>query len=90
MTINNEILNAVIHCRYKAYLKKAQTLPSTKTEFENVIERLKEKQKSTVEVKQTTFKNSETDLILDGIYKDEKNYSVPVLILLLLIYFSNI
>jgi predicted RecB family nuclease len=79
MTINNEILNAVIHCRYKTYLKKI-SLPSTKTEFEIVVERLKEKQISAIDTKQVTFKNTEIDLVLDGIYKDEKNYSVPILI----------
>ena len=80
MTITNEILNAVIHCRYKAYLIKTSQ-PSTKTEFETVVERLKEKQKSIIETKQISFKNAEIDLTLDGIYKVEKNYSVPILIL---------
>ena len=79
MIINNEILNAVIHCRYKAYLKKISQ-PSTKTEFEIVVERLKEKQKSVIETKQISFKNAEIDLVLDGIYKDEKKYSVPILV----------
>jgi len=79
MIINNEILNAVIHCCYKAYLKKVSQ-PSTKTEFEAIVERLKEKQKSTIETNQITFKNTEADLTLDGIYKDEKNHSVPILI----------
>jgi len=79
MIINNEILNAVIHCRYKAYLKKVSQ-PATKMEFEIVIEKLKEKQKSIIEIKQITFKNAETNLILDGISKDEKNHSIPILI----------
>jgi len=79
MIINNKILNAVIHCHYKAYLKKISQ-PSTKTEFETIIERLKEKQRTSIENKHITFKNTEADLTLDGIYKDEKNHSVPILI----------
>ena len=79
MIINNEILNAVIHCKNKAYLTKISQ-SSNKTEFDIVVEILKEKQKSTIETKQVAFKNAEIDLILDGIYKDEKNYSVPILI----------
>ena len=79
MIISNEILNAVIHCRYKAYLKKISQ-PSTKSELETVVESLKEKQKVTTELKPISFKNAEIDLVLDGIYKDEKNYSVPILI----------
>ena len=79
MIITNEILNAVIHCRYKAYLIKTSQ-PSTKTEFETVVAKLKEKQISIIDTKQITFKNSEIDLVLDGIYKDKKNYSVPILI----------
>ena len=79
MIITNEILNAVIHCRYKAYLKKISQ-PSTKTEFETIVERLKEKQKTTIENNHVPFKNTEVDLTLDGIYKDKKNYSVPILI----------
>ena len=81
MIINNEILNAVIHCKRKAYLKKTHTLPSIKTEFETAVNLLKEKQKSIIEAKQITFKNAETDLMLDGIHKDEKKYSVPILVL---------
>ena len=49
MIINNEILNAVIHCKRKAYLKKTQTLPSIKTELETAVNLLKEKQKSIIE-----------------------------------------
>jgi predicted RecB family nuclease len=79
MIISNEILNDVIHCCYKAYLKKISQ-PSTKSEFETVVEKLKEKQKVTTELKPISFKNAEIDLVLDGIYKDEKNYSVPILI----------
>jgi len=68
MTITNEILNAVIHCRYKVHLMKISQ-PSTKTEFEIVVERLREKQKSIIETKQISFKKAEIDLELelDGI-----------------------
>ena len=59
MIINNKILNAVLHCHYKAYLKKISQ-PSIKTEFETIVERLKEKQKSTIETNQITFKNNGT------------------------------
>lgn len=47
MIINNEIINAVIHCKYKTYLKKNQSILLPKTDFEVVFEKLK--QKSTIE-----------------------------------------
>jgi len=79
MIINNEIINAIIHCKYKAYLKKCSK-SSRKTDFEIIVERLKEKQKLIVNSKQISFKNTEIDLVLDGIFKVEKNYSIPILI----------
>jgi len=103
--INNEILNAVINCKHKAYLKKNQLQPISQTDFEIVFDKLKQKQKTIIETKfsvdadfqqidhssnyrlkkhktylQISFKNSEVDLVLDGIYKDDKNNYTPILI----------
>jgi predicted RecB family nuclease len=44
MVINNEILTALIHCNYKAYLK-GQNFQSSKSDFEIVINELREIQK---------------------------------------------
>jgi len=79
MIINNEIISDIIQCKNKAYLKK-NSISSTKTGFEIIAEKLKERQKLLVDSKQITFKNTEIDLILDGIYKDKKDNSIPVLI----------
>jgi predicted RecB family nuclease len=59
---------------------KKNTKSSTKTCFEIVAERLKEKQKLIVDSKQISFKNTEIDLVLDGISKDRKNNFVPILV----------
>jgi len=101
MIVNNDILYAVIHCSHKAYLKRNQSQPPSKTEFEVVFEKLKQNIESKFSVKadvqnivykptlrfekdetywQISFKNAEADLILDGIYTNEKNYFVPILI----------
>jgi predicted RecB family nuclease len=79
MVIDNELINAIIHCKYKAYLKR-NSQSSARTDFEIVVEKLKEKQKSIVGCKEISFKNTEMDLILDGISNDNKNYSIPILI----------
>jgi uncharacterized membrane-anchored protein len=44
MVVNNEILTALIHCNYKAYLK-GQNFQSSKSDFEIVINELREIQK---------------------------------------------
>lgn len=51
MTINNEILKAVIHCKHKAYFKREQLDPLPKTDFEIVFDELKQKQKTIIETK---------------------------------------
>jgi predicted RecB family nuclease len=105
MKITNEILHAVIHCNYKAFLKKVQGNQFPETEFQTVFEKLKQKQQSAIQTKlfldsnfhnidyspdlkleknktylQVSFKNSELDLSLDGIYYDKKNGFTPILI----------
>jgi predicted RecB family nuclease len=76
--IDNDIINAIIHCKYKAYLKmRGQS--SSKTDYEKVIRKLKEKQILIVKTKQIIFKKMKINLILDGVYKDEKGL-IPILV----------
>ena len=79
MVINNEFIDAVFYCKYKAYLKKNMQ-SSKKSDFAIVFNQLKEKQKSIVSIKQIAFKNNEFDLIIDGISKDEKGNIIPIYI----------
>jgi predicted RecB family nuclease len=105
MKITNEILDAIIHCNHKAFLKKVQGNQFPETEFQTVFEKLKQNQISAIQPKlsldtnfqnigyssnlkfekgktylQISFKNSEVDLNLDGIYYDHKNSFTPIFI----------
>ena len=60
MKITNELLHAVIHCKHKAFLKKIQEKQLSKTEFQSVFDKLKQKQQSVIQTKfslNSDFKN---------------------------------
>lgn len=68
MVINNEILTALIHCNYKAYLK-GQNFQSSKSDFEIVINELREIQK------QNYFsKNLVNQEFKNQLFNDKKHY----------------
>jgi hypothetical protein len=60
MKITNEILDAIIHCNHKAFLKKVQGNQFPETEFQTVFEKLKQNQISEIQPKlslDTNFQN---------------------------------
>jgi predicted RecB family nuclease len=70
MIINNEILTALIHCNYKAYLKGLNS-QSLKTDFENVIDELRN-------IKKQNYidKNSIKQEFKGQLFKDKNHYEV--------------
>lgn len=70
MIINNEILTALIHCNYKAYLK-GLNFQALKTDFETVIDELRK-------IKKQNYidKNSIKQEFKEQLFSDKNNYEV--------------